>query len=218
MKPVSRVIYQFWTGDNEMSPARKACLESSVNLGVPVKLITPDNLGEYVIPGHPLHKSYGLLSYTHRSDYLRCYFMHFHGGGYADIKFYTKDNNWPAAFDILDSRPEVDIVGAPEIRGWAAVPRYNQESICSKLVGCGFFVARPMSRFTSLWFSNVESYLTSMSRMLERSAAGLCGYPLPYWGVLGYQIHEACLEIADSYPNSISRELVHGIDAGVPYR
>lgn len=218
MKQIERVIYQFWTGANEMSSARKACFESGINLGVPVKLVTPENLDDYILPEHPIHSSYKFLTYNHRSDYLRCYFMHFHGGGYADIKFYTKNNNWVQAFDILDTRPEVDVVGAPEIPGWAAVPMYNRDKICQKLIGCGFFVVRPRSKFTDLWFSNVDSYLTSMSLLLEKHARGECGYPLPYWGVGGYQIHETCLEIASKYPNAISRELIHGIDTNRHYK
>lgn len=62
------------------------------NSGVEVKLITPKNLNNYLLPDFPLHPAYDYLSLVHKSDYLRCYFMHFHGGGYSDIKPNYK--NW----------------------------------------------------------------------------------------------------------------------------
>ena len=62
----------------------------AVHPEIPVLLVTPDDLAAYVLPEHPLHEAYEGLSFVHRSDYLRCYFLNFHGGGYADIKpFHT---------------------------------------------------------------------------------------------------------------------------------
>jgi hypothetical protein len=80
-------IYVFWTGDNDMSSNRIKCLEdlkkrSEAN----VILVNNKNLHEYILKSNPLHPSYGYLSETHKSDYLRTYFMHFHGGGYSDVK------------------------------------------------------------------------------------------------------------------------------------
>ena len=87
---INRCVYCFWTGTNPMSDNRKRCLQNLKNqIGVPVQLITPDNLGDYLLPAYPLHPSYQLLSETHRADYLRTYFMNFYGGGYTDIKEQT---------------------------------------------------------------------------------------------------------------------------------
>ena len=110
MQTLNRVVYQVWTGDNPMSDDRRACFDSGLrNIKVPIKLITKDNLQDYVVAGHPLHPAYRYLTPTQKSDYLRNYLMHFHGGGYADIKWFVEDNNWNEAFDILDSSPEVDV-------------------------------------------------------------------------------------------------------------
>ena len=43
-------------------------------------------LDKYILQEHPLHQSFNYLSETHKADYLRTYFMRFHGGGYSDIK------------------------------------------------------------------------------------------------------------------------------------
>ena len=80
-------VFTFWTGDNDMSTRRRISLERlRADIGLEVVLITPDNLAEWVVPGHPLHPSYQHLSLGHRSDYLRAYFFHHHGGGDCDVK------------------------------------------------------------------------------------------------------------------------------------
>ena len=69
---INRQVYVFWTGNNPLTGKRKKCLESiKKNIGVPVTLITPDNLDEYILSHSPIHKSYKYLSGTHKSDYLR---------------------------------------------------------------------------------------------------------------------------------------------------
>ena len=84
---VDRVIYVFWTGDNEITPNRLKGIESLQRVSrVKVQLITPKNLPQYIKADDPLPKAYQFLSLNHRSDFLRGYFMYHYGGGYADIK------------------------------------------------------------------------------------------------------------------------------------
>ena len=99
--PVDRVIYIFWTGDNEITPNRLEGIKSLERVsGIEVKLITPKNLPEYIKNEDPLPDAYNNLSLNHRSDYLRSYFMYHYGGGYADIKTYF--HSWVSAFDKLN--------------------------------------------------------------------------------------------------------------------
>lgn len=56
------------------------------------------------MPEAPLHKAFQYLSPVHKSDYLRAYFMHFYGGGYADIKHIHF--NWFAYFEKLYNGPQ----------------------------------------------------------------------------------------------------------------
>lgn len=100
--PVEEVVYCFWTGNNAMSEIRSNCFQTMLNtVGVPVKLITPQNLNEYILNDYPLHPAFENLSLVHKSDYLRCYFMHHYGGGYADIK--RQDHSWSASFREFNS-------------------------------------------------------------------------------------------------------------------
>ncbi|MDM1062252.1 hypothetical protein HXZ62_06685 [Empedobacter falsenii] len=108
------VIYCFWTGDNPLTENRKkGLMELEKNAGVPIKLITSENLHKYIKPNFPLHKGYELLSLVHRSDYLRCYFMHHYGGGYADIKPFN--HSWKSAFEKLNNKKDKYILGYPEL-------------------------------------------------------------------------------------------------------
>src|SRR5690606_33031178 len=81
--------------------------------GVEVELITSENLKRYIVEDFPLHPSYEYLSYVHRADYLRAYFMHHHGGGYCDIKII--EHAWKNTFLKLNRDNEKWIVGYPEV-------------------------------------------------------------------------------------------------------
>ena len=75
-----------------MSQTRKNCLIALKERSqCEVVLVTPYNLNDYILPDHPLHES-------HKADYLRTYFMHFHGG-YCDIKDPGAD--WNNTFNPL---------------------------------------------------------------------------------------------------------------------
>lgn len=55
-------------------------------IGLPVELVTPKNLSDWVLPQHPLHRAYENLSLVCCSKYLRVSLTHHHGGGYCDLK------------------------------------------------------------------------------------------------------------------------------------
>lgn len=218
MDKVNRVVYQCWTGTNPMSSDRRTCFEQGVsNIEVPVKLVTPENLHEFVVPEHPLHPAYEYLSPTQRSDYLRVYIPHFHGGGYADIKWFTKDNNWNHAFDILDSDPEVDVVGVWDNNVGGANPGYARREISKDVLSVCFLAMRPRTEFTTTWLKTVEDYMTVMQHQLKRSAAGLEPYPI-FWTGLSLHVHATCRTVAEHRPHAISKALRVGWDTRVKYR
>lgn len=174
------VIYCFWTGDNPITENRKKGLEAlEKNAGVPVKLITPKNLHEYIKPEYPLHKGYELLSLVHRSDYLRCYFMHHYGGGYADVKPF--EHSWKPAFEKLNNQKDKYIIGYPELlyggitpvkhtflADKSIYPNYEQLADSEQkvfndlakhtplLIGCGAFVCKPNTPITREWYEELH--------------------------------------------------------------
>jgi len=161
---IPRVVYCCWTGDNEITPNRARCLEETKkNIGVPVVLVTPENIADFVVPGFPIHPAYEYLSLTHRSDYIRCYLLHIHGGGYCDIKEVYE--SWVPWFE------KTDLITGYSGKEWGYV------------LGWGAFICRPRSPFTQDWFNSMNAFLDSKLDALKMNPAEhykvLSGYERP---------------------------------------
>lgn len=188
------VIYCFWTGDNELTPNRQAGLESLIqqNPELEVRLVTPANLSDYLLPEEPLHRAFGNLSLVHRSDYLRCYFMNFFGGGYSDIK--TIRRGWLPAFERLNAAPQKWALGYREIasdmtstlpgRLGADVRRHY-----SLLIGNGAFIMKPQTPLTLEWYhrllDRMDFYAEALERYPGNERGDNQGYPIPWIDLLG---------------------------------
>lgn len=109
---MQRRIFCFWTGSNTMPDNRQRGLESlRANSGCEVELITAEAVADF-IPASELHPAYPFLNLAHRADFLRCYAMLRHGGGYADIK--PHHESWLPAFDLLEREEGLFAVGYGE--------------------------------------------------------------------------------------------------------
>jgi len=159
-------LFCFWTGNNQMSYNRSICLKSiAQNCQVKFHLITPLTLSEWVV--EPLHPTYPYLSLTHKADYLRCYFMHFHGGGYTDIKLTFDD--WRIYFKKLYCSKSIYMCGYAE-KSPKDIASHDQNIISSysNLPGMGKFIFKPVSPITSEWYSQVTNKLDILSELLSR--------------------------------------------------
>ena len=193
-------LYVFWTGDNEMSDNRKRCLSNLQRVsGVHVTLVTPDNLHKFIVPSEPLHPSYEHLSFTHRADYLRTYFMHFHGGGYSDIKETT--GSWVQAFKDLESSNQW-INGIRETEGGVAygpvTDKYNE------LVTNCAYILKPQTPLTREWYSEMIHLLDSKMELLKMNPAKTpqdcaenSAYPIEWNEMLGRIFHKVCYKYKD---------------------
>ncbi len=210
---VPRIIYCFWTGNNPMSVNRKQALEIlKKKTQCRVVLITPENLPEYILPEYPLHKAYNYLSLVHKSDYLRCYFMHHYGGGYTDIKIH--EHSWVKAFDKLEKAPEKFISGYREI-GSYAVARLNGnlgedlKKNFSHILGNCSYIARAYSPFTNDWYCELSNRLDGYYDELRKFPGNVMGdndgYPITWTGILGDIFHPLCLKYTTAimFENSI---------------
>ncbi len=205
---VDRVIYIFWTGDNEITPNRLEGIKSLEKVcGVDVKLITPQNLPEYIKEDDPLPEAYQYLSLNHRSDYLRSYFMHHYGGGYADIKIYNK--SWVPAFQKLDNS-DAYAIGYHEVGFWGAATSgitnhnllHDLHYYWSLLIGNGAFICRPHTKLTQEWHEEAKRKIIENAALLkEHPAKDIFGtnedYPLPWSGMQGSIFHPLCLKYHD---------------------
>lgn len=193
--PVPRRIFAIWSGDNEMPAARATSLDSlrQRNPGIPVEVITPDNVADYVLDDAPLHPAYANLSLTHRSDYLRAYLMHHHGGGYSDVKECRAP--WDSAFKRLDYE-QIWLVGYPELSsdrcgGRDARLGHEIRRRYASLAGYGAFICRPGTPLTGEWLREVERRLSYYEEELAEHPGGVrdevAAYPIQ-WIELGSDV------------------------------
>jgi hypothetical protein len=183
-----------------MSNQRKACLENLREVSeCNVLLITPENLDHYILPEHPLHPAYPYLSETHKADYLRTYFMHFHGGGYSDIK--KTPNSWKQAFGDIQQNPNVYINGCRE-RNPGDIAAPGLEDHYSVLVGNCSYIVRPNTPFTKEWYTSMMTLLDSKlddlilhpSTYPQDKREDGNGYPIEWNEMLGRIFHRVLMD------------------------
>lgn len=161
-EPINRKIYMLWLGDERMNETRQNAL-----IGMPdnMVLITKANLDDFLVEGHPLHPAYNMLSTVHKADYLRCYLMHHHGGGYSDMK--KTDIDWTSAFDKIDSDLSIYAMGTKTSLGhtyggfeeWSDNTKSGVIENIDRLFLMGWFVCRRQSPFTTEWYNELNRKL-----------------------------------------------------------
>ena len=200
---INRVIYCFWTGENDLTPNRLKALKSlQNNSGIKVELITPKNLSKYIKPEDPLPEGYQYLSYIHRADYLRTYFMHHYGGGYADIK--TISYSWKNAFDRLENSnaygigfPEIGFYGVPKVKNKNL--RYDTQNYWRLLITNCVYIFRPYTKFTEEWLNEAKRRIfLNLNKLKKHPAKDPFGknkdYPIGWSYLLGQIFHPLCLK------------------------
>lgn len=197
-----RRVLCVWTGEYPMSARRTENLASlrRTLAPIPVELVTPENLHEWMVPGHPLHPAYPLLSLVHRSDYLRAYLLHHHGGGYSDIK--SPSDPWDRAFAAC-AEPGAWFVGYPErSTGWVAqLPRELGRDLRRHyriVPGGSAFIARPGTTLTAEWLAEVERRLDYALPLLQQHPGGVRNevdeYPFGWNDLLAKVLHPLALK------------------------
>ena len=237
--PTTRRVFVIWLG-GPMSATRAASLDAiRRHVGVPVELISEQSLDRWVTAAAPLHPAFSHLSAIHQADYLRCYLMHHHGGGYLDLKPLEAD--WRPAFDQLDANPDLLTVGYPEV-GRRGVGTFGVELLGSprplhsawwryrwlqlnyrRLIGVCAFVCRPQSTFTTAWFATVTQRLDSFQAALAahparhlRDHAGFpidgqpSGYPVTWTALLADIFHPLALRHRHHILNTLPPPSFHG--------
>jgi hypothetical protein len=199
------VIYCFWTGTNEMSDNRQICLEQLKHTSeCEVVLVTRENLQDYILPENPLHPAYEFLSETHKADYLRTYFMNFHGGGYSDIKKTT--GSWKQHFADLSNNDTYWLCGYPEVNGGVGWHGGNWE----ELVGNAAYISKPNTPLTNEWYNEMIALLDTKLPELKVNPSNhpqdcreRSNYPIEWNEMLGRIFHK----VATKYKNHLLRTL-----------
>ena len=195
-------LYTFWTGDDVMSPNRLSSMRVLRECpGIEVIFVDKNNLEEYLY--EPLHPGYQYLSSTHRSDYLRAYFLNWYGGIYADIKEYAMD--WSGLVDELNA-------GDKSFYGMATESLLGEGYVG---VHTGCYIAKPDSNLVAEWKRRLDEKMDSIYDELvqhpgtyhPRATKGgsldgeceACGYPLEWCDILGWIIHPVVHEMKDEF-------------------
>ena len=201
-------IYVFWTGTNPLTPNRLLCLENlQRTTECNVVMVNTTNLHEYILPEHPLHEAYQYLSETHKSDYLRTYFMNFHGGGYSDIKYTT--GSWIESFNNLTENDDKWIIGYKEINGGVAYPPNADK--WEELIGNGCYICKPQTPLTIEWYNTMIALMDSKLELLKQHpstdtrdcAERGNGYPIEWNEMLGRIFHKVCYNYKDHILNTL---------------
>lgn len=209
-----RIIFSGWMGPNEMTEPRERALLSMVrNSGCPQMHLTVDTLASWIDPQFPLHPLFNHLSAVHKCDYLRCYTMHVHGGGYADVKPTTK--NWHPFFDQLERSAcygigytEVDPMGVARVGGEL---EEEMRAHYTSLIGLCAMIFRPRTEFTALWYQTLMQLIDSNADQLARHPArhpqdrlgaqftdgSVSEYPFVWTGVGGDLFHPLVYRFKD---------------------
>jgi hypothetical protein len=210
----SKTIFCFWTGTNQPSQQRATCLQQLKEVaGCNVILITPLNLKEYILETEPLHPAYDFLSETHKSDYLRTYFMHFYGGGYSDIKCTT--GSWIDHFESLQNSDKW-ITGYKEINGGVAYQPYV--NYWPELIGNGAYICKPKTPLTEEWYTSMILFLDTKLDALkqypstfpqDRAEVSNGKYPIEWNEMLGRIFHRVCYKYKDQLMNTLPISIFH---------
>ncbi len=160
-------IFVFWTGPNALPLNRIRCLDTlRKNSACNVILIHEGNLQDWIIP-NTIHHSYQYLSFTHRADYLRCYFAHYYGGGYSDIK--QCSFKWTPFFDLLYENHDVLMVGYPEHHRKDIAIDSNRSEIPYMIIpGMGQFIFKSKTSLTLKWLKKVHEILDTHHIALKK--------------------------------------------------
>lgn len=211
-----RIIWCFWTGMNPMSEQRRRCFESmAASTECSITLITPENLAEFISPDHPLHPGYEALSPTHRSDYLRTYFLYVYGGGYSDIKMQT--GSWLASFEALEAHPEMFGIGYKEYSYGVPAHLMTASGIplshyWELLIGNGAYIFRGGTGFTKEWFAGLHQVMDKKLDVLvqyiarfphDTTGAVHDEYPVSWSEVLGDIFHPICFKYFNRLMNTL---------------
>lgn len=211
-------LYCFWTGKNKMSEVRTKNLESLKNTELEVILITPDNLNKYI--KEPLHEGYEYLSETHKADYLRTYFMHFYGGGYADIKLFKE--SWLPYMKKLEN-DNIWAIGYKEVPNGPAVLDDNKElsekmkKDYKKLIGNCAYIFKPNTPITQEWYNTMirkmDDKLNDLKKYPARNPQEIYSkeypYPLKWTELLGNIFHPLVYKYTDHIDKSLPSPIIN---------
>ncbi len=197
--------FVIWAGDNDLTPNRQANLDLiRERIGLPVEVVTPTTVGQWIVPGHPLPQAYEHLSLIHRSDYLRGYLMHHHGGAYLDIK--EPMESWRQSYDRMAADPEAWVTSySSSHANWIGKlrGRLGRDVLVHYrlMFGKSGFMMRSHTPLTAAWMAQMDAVLDRRKDLLAEHPGGVYGdvaaYPISWTDLLGRVLDPLTLKHLD---------------------
>lgn len=162
------VIWCYWEGEPMSGNRLLSFSYLTQNIGVPVCLITPENINLFIKKEHPLPVAYPHLSIVHRSDYIRAYLLHHYGGGWHDIKA-TEVSYADVWHQFQDDA--IWIIGKAETKKGAAKVydidgRYMPDNY-EKLIAVPSWVGRANTPLSEQLLSGIEQLINNYAKILS---------------------------------------------------
>lgn len=169
---VPYVVWCYWEGSAMNENRKKSFQYLTRNIGVPVFLVTRENLDHLIRDDHPLHPAFPFLSVVHRSDYIRAYLLHYYGGGWHDIK--ATEVSFADCWKYFKD-PNIYLIGRPETpNGPAKVTDAYGNYMPDKwqdLVAVPAWIGRGNTDFTVDLLTQIEQVLDQNLDLLKKHPA-----------------------------------------------
>lgn len=166
---VPQVVWCFWAGGT-MNDARSLSFRLlREHIGVPVCLITPENITQFILADFPLHPSFPFLSAVHQSDYIRAYLLHHYGGAWHDVK--ATKVSFEGAWEGF-SEAKVYLIGKPEIEGGPARIHDGEgrwmPDLWKELISVVSWIGRDKTPFSKALIENMNLFLDENMELLKK--------------------------------------------------
>jgi hypothetical protein len=143
--------------------------------------------------------------------------MHFHGGGYSDVKGTT--GSWRKAFDEFE-QSDAWICGYKELPGGTCGSCEELKEKWNELIGNGAYICKPGTPLTEKWYSELNQILDSKLEQFilhpasspgDRAGSG-SGYPLGWNEILGQIFHRICYTYKEKLMRTLPFPMIWIID------
>jgi len=182
---VNKCVFVCWFGgylnkNSKMSLNRFGAFKSMIeNIKIPIILITDNSYKSFEKSEYKIHEAFEYLSATHKSDYMRVYMLLHYGGGYSDIKYYTKswDNLWNDE-DWLNN-DNLWIYGARELDPqWIGYPKGEQyiQQYYNDLITMNSIICKKNNHFIKELNNKINIILDSKLEKLKKYPGYNSGY------------------------------------------
>jgi len=128
--------------------------------------------------------------------------MHFHGGGYSDIK--NTPESWTKAFDDMNQQPDAYINGYAE-KSAGDVAYGPVANLYEKLVGNCAYIVKPNTEFTQEWYNEMMTLLDTKLPLLKKITVDVNvsdnkseQYPIEWNEMLGRIYHKVLAKYVDT--------------------